>query len=132
VFIGTRLTLALAAVLASASAWAQPAQSDICTPGYAREHRMSRTESSRIKRSLLPPGVAMRDVVLDHRIPLEIGGGNDRSNLMLQSPAESRRKDRLENFARRAVCAGSVSLDEARGWFADWKASYRRAFRAEP
>jgi hypothetical protein len=114
---------------------AQPAQSDICVPGYAREHRMPAAEAHAIKLEMMRrehPGEPLSAWILDHRIPLEIGGGNERGNLMLQSPAESRRKDRLENFARRAVCAGSVSLDEARGWFADWKASYRRAFGADP
>lgn len=133
-----RNCLALVAVLAAvplADGLAQQVQSDkseICTIGYAHKHRMSWAEASRIKRSMLPPGVSMHDVILDHKTPIEIGGTNDRSNLMLQTPAESRIKDRLENFARRAYCSGGISLTEAQGWFVDWKASYKQVFGVAP
>jgi hypothetical protein len=73
--------LALAAVLASASAMAQPAQSDICTPGYAREHRMPAAEAHAIKLEMMRrehPGEPLSASILDHRTPLCLGGANDR------------------------------------------------------
>ena len=89
---------------------------DICTPGWAAEHRHV-TE-------------AMRDQVyteygrhrgagcceVDHLIPLELGGSNDLKNLWPQ-PDDPRpgdaEKDQLENELHRLVCADHMSLSDA-------------------
>lgn len=113
-------TLALAAVLASASAMAQT-PADICVPGYAREHRMPYAESAAIKRESLPAGHSVSEYELDHIVPLCMGGTNDRSNLQLQPWDEAKRKDVDEWRLCRAVCAGWVSLDDAQRQMREWR-----------
>lgn len=124
--------LLVAGVLAAS--WAQPAPANICVPGYAREHRMPYAESAAIKREMMRrehPTASMRDWILDHRIPLELDGSNDPSNLMLQSVEESREKDKLEHFLHRAVCSGIMTLENARREIdEDWRGSYGRHIQA--
>lgn len=57
------------------------------------------------------------------RIPLALGGGSsDERNIELQPWDEAGEKDRIETCLSRAVCAGTITLDEAR-WriWADWR-----------
>lgn len=112
--------IALAAVLASASAMAQ-APADICVPGYAREHRMPYADSAAIKREILPVGHSVSEYELDHIVPLCMGGSNDRSNLQLQPWDEAKRKDVDEWRLCRAVCAGWISLDDAQRQMREWR-----------
>ncbi len=63
------------------------------------------------------------DFELDHRIPLALGGApSDPRNLELQPWDEAGEKDRIESCLSRAVCAGAITLDEARQriW-QDWR-----------
>lgn len=54
------------------------------------------------------------DVILDHKIPLVLGGApDDVHNLMLQHKAESKDKDRVEVCLARMVCAGRITLQQA-------------------
>lgn len=54
------------------------------------------------------------DVILDHRIPIVLGGSpDDVSNFILQPADESKDKDRVEVCLARMVCAGKVTLAEA-------------------
>ena len=55
-----------------------------------------------------------RGYVIDHFIPLELGGRNDLANLWPQPREQSHRKDRDENRLHDAVCTGSESLADAR------------------
>ena len=62
---------------------------------------------------------------LDHRIPLALGGAtDDPRNLQLQPWDEAEDKDAVESCLARAVCAGRLTLDEARRriW-SDWRAT---------
>jgi hypothetical protein len=84
-----------------------------------------------IKRNLAADaGVSVRDFELDHRVPLDLGGAPaDLRNLVLQPWAgacNAHMKDDLEVELLKAVCMGSVELDDARRQIAhDWKAAYR-------
>lgn len=92
----------------------------VCTPGYGRAHRhVTYVLRDRIyDRDGLPRG-ARRRYVIDHRIPLEIGGNNDPSNLFAQTRSEASRKDRLENRLHSEVCSGRATLTAARSEILD-------------
>ncbi|MBX4209322.1 HNH endonuclease [Candidatus Parcubacteria bacterium] len=65
---------------------------------------------------------------LDHLIPLSLGGNNDAANLFPEAaapPPGFREKDVVENYLRREMCAGNISLDAAQGLIAaDWVKVY--------
>jgi hypothetical protein len=100
----------------------------ICTPGWTKTVRPSARYTARIKikliRELEIPEELLVDFELDHRIPLALGGApSEERNLELQPWDEAVEKDRIETCLSRAVCAGTITLDEARRriW-ADWRA----------
>jgi hypothetical protein len=102
--------------------------STICVPGWTKTVRPSARSTARIKikliRELEIPEELLVDFELDHRIPLALGGAtSDPRNLELQPWDEAGEKDRIEACLSRAVCAGTITLDEARRriW-ADWRA----------
>ena len=69
--------------------------------------------------------------VVDHLVPLELGGSNDFTNLWPQSEhatgLDAATKDRLENRLHALVCAGELPIAEAQHEIAaDWIAAYRR------
>ncbi len=88
---------------------------EICTLGFARRHRRVpyRLRDAVYNRYGLRRGFR-RGYVIDHLIPLELGGRNDLANLWPQSRPRSYRKDRDENRLHDAVCAGNESLADAR------------------
>jgi len=94
-------------------ATATPAQ--ICALGYARSRRKVpyRTRDLVYDRYGLPRGTR-RGYVIDHFIPLELGGTNAVANLWPQPRAAARRKDRDEGRLHDEVCAGAISLAAAR------------------
>jgi len=77
-----------------------------------------------IRRAGLPP-TAMHDYVLDHIIPLSLGGSpRDPRNLMLQPDKESRIKDGIERCLARKVCDGKIDLETARRQiWTNWRAT---------
>lgn len=88
---------------------------EICSLGFARRHRRVpyRLRDAVYNRYGLRRGFR-RGYVIDHLIPLELGGRNDTANLWPQPRAESKRKDRDENRLHDAVCSGTQSLAGAR------------------
>jgi len=99
----------------------------ICVPGWTKAVRPSARYTARIKikliRELEIPEELLVDFELDHRIPLALGGApSEPRNLELQPWDEAGEKDRIETCLSRAVCAGTVTLDEARQriW-QDWR-----------
>jgi hypothetical protein len=61
-------------------------------------------------------GIAKADqkrFVIDHVLPLELGGTNHVSNLVAQPAVESKKKDAVENTLRRNVCANKTTLQNA-------------------
>jgi hypothetical protein len=67
---------------------------------------------------------------IDHLIPLELGGSNDRKNLWPQrydGEWNAARKDRLERRLHGMICRGEISLKTAQEAIArDWVAAYLR------
>jgi hypothetical protein len=102
--------------------------STICVPGWTRTVRPSARYTARRKikliRELEIPEELLVDFELDHRVPLALGSApSDDRNLELQPWDEAGEKDRIEACLSRAVCAGTITLDEARRriW-TDWRA----------
>ena len=100
----------------------------ICAPGWTKTIRPSARYTAAIKikliRELEIPEELLGDFKLDHRIPLALGGAPpEPRNLELQPWDEAGEKDRIETCLSRAVCVGTIPLDEARRriW-ADWRA----------
>jgi hypothetical protein len=94
--------------------------------------RMPYSESSAIKRSMIPPGHTMSEYELDHIVPLCLGGSNNSSNLQLQPWPEAKKKDELEIMACKAVRAGRLSAEQGRALFTNWRTSYKEVFGVEP
>lgn len=109
--------------------FADATKDDVCTPGWAREHRHV-TESDRDRvyaeyGRTEGPGCCE----VDHLVPLELGGSNDIKNLWPQ-PDEPRpgdaEKDQLENTLHELVCKGELALADAQkciesNWVQCWK-----------
>jgi hypothetical protein len=106
---------------------------DVCTPGWAREHRnVSEADRERVyyeytdsTRTCLCAGSGTgRCCEVDHLIPLELGGSNDIKNLWPQPSTPKPgavEKDQLENALHELVCKGSMSLADAQKCISsDW------------
>jgi hypothetical protein len=99
----------------------------ICVRGWTKTIRPPVSYTNRIKMRLIHeleiPEELLVDFELDHRIPLALGGApSDPRNLELQPWDEAGEKDQIEACLARAVCSGTITLDEARQriW-TDWR-----------
>jgi hypothetical protein len=103
----------------------------ICTAGYA--HSVRDVSYALKRRVYAAYGIrhhARGAYEVDHLVPLELGGGNDFSNLWPEA-ADPRpgfhEKDALENRLHDLVCAGQLGLATAQRAIArDWLAARRR------
>lgn len=94
------------------------ARPSACYTGEIKWRMMAETD--------VPPE-GIHDVILDHRIPIVLGGGPDNArNFMLQPADETKDKDRAEVWLARTVCAGRISLAQAQA--AIWE-NWRTAAR---
>jgi len=59
--------------------------------------------------------------VVDHIVPLELGGANDLINLQVQTIDEGKLKDRVENALAKCVCDGAMTLTEAQLTVRHWR-----------
>jgi hypothetical protein len=105
----------------------------LCMPGFSAGRR--RVTAAMKRRVYLNYGLVPVDpYVIDHLVPLELGGTNDVANLWPQpvkGPYGSKAKDRLEDALKRDVCDGKVRLSAAqRAFRGDWTGAYRRRFGA--
>jgi hypothetical protein len=67
-----------------------------------------------------------KDYVIDHFIPLELGGSNELTNLWPQSWPGYYQKDLVENYLSDEVCQGRMTLPEAQQKISsDWYAVYK-------
>ena len=83
----------------------------ICTRGYTTTVRNVSTQTKHAV--YVAYGISTADqhgYVIDHLIPLEVGGANDAKNLWPETELEATTKDGLENAMHAAVCAGRISL----------------------
>ena len=132
IFFGLNLGTSCAQELPlNQSVRAETLSETICMRGYTRTIRPPANVTNTIKYEMLrKKGYAissMHDFILDHKIPLSLGGApNDLRNFMLQTEDESKDKDRVELCLAKTVCAGRVSLDEAqREIWRDWRSASR-------
>lgn len=91
----------------------------ICVRGWSESVRPSWSYTNALKYRLVSARHGkMSDYELDHAIPIELGGATaDPRNLWIEKHRGtygSYAKDRLENRLHKLVCAGTLSLDEAR------------------
>lgn len=103
----------------------------ICVPGWTATVRPPTSYTDRLRNGLTPPGRKPLDGELDHRLSIEDGGAPaDPRNLWWMAYADrygARVKDVLETKLSRAVCAGTISLDEARAaLLGNWLTAYQR------
>jgi hypothetical protein len=112
--------LAAAAAMLNASVTPETIHQTVCVSGYTATIRPPGSYTARIKRQLLH-GRPAKAWTLDHTIPLEIGGAPGWPNLQLQTKADAKAKDRLEDQLRAAVCAGRVGLREAQERMESWR-----------
>lgn len=96
----------------------------------AAAHRVSvpvtpRDVPEAVKRKVLDdvgiPKAERKNYVVDHKIPLELGGTNDISNLQAETIAAGKAKDKLERELTAKVRAGAMPLAEAQKILANTK-----------
>ena len=88
--------------------------STICRKGYASEVRSVSTATKRqvfVEYGI--PKAQQRLYVVDHLIPLEVGGANVPQNLWPEPKAEAKVKDKEENALHGDVCRGDLTLADA-------------------
>jgi len=95
----------------------------ICVHGWTATVRPPEAYTEQLKREQIAarhlPG-GLRAFEEDHFIPLELGGSpTSPDNLWPQLWPQARRKDQWETSLNRAVCAGRMSLADARRKIAD-------------
>jgi len=62
-----------------------------------------------------------RATVVDHKIPLTLGGTNDPTNLQLISPKENSAKAQVEVYLSKLLISGKISKSEAQARMRNWK-----------
>jgi hypothetical protein len=90
----------------------------ICTRGYTSTVRNVSTQTKH--RVYVEYGISrsqQRGYVIDHLIPLEVGGANEIANLWPEPKADAKNKDKVENQLHASVCNGSISLADAQARF---------------
>ena len=102
--------------------------SQVCSKSYARSHRPARDEAWRalvrtVRRQYAIRYGTYREYVIDHLVPLELGGaGEDARNVWPEPIDDSHLKDRVEDALHRAVCEGHLPLAQAQNEIArDWR-----------
>lgn len=106
---------------------------DVCRPGYAgRVRAVSELEKRQVFAAYGVVPERGERFEIDHLVPLELGGANDRRNLWPQpwaGPWTAGQKDRLENALHRDVCAGQEPLAQAQAEIRqDWIGAYQRYY----
>lgn len=85
-----------------------------CDGSAARDRRLDADDQNIAYRAYGVPEDDERPHTIDHLVPTALGGTDDPANLWPQTDAQAEQKDRAEAKALRAVCDGSMTLDEAR------------------
>jgi len=106
----------------------------ICRRGYTTTIRPSLTVTDPIKKDRIAAygllGQSQSAVVLDHLVPLELGGApQDMANLWPEpsnGSANAHMKDSVEHYLNSQVCSHNMQLGEAQHQIAaDWLAVYK-------
>jgi Domain of unknown function DUF11/Divergent InlB B-repeat domain len=105
---------------------------DLCTAGYAAG--VAPVSDATRRQVFAAYGIPKRreaSYVLDHLVPVALGGSNDRANLWPEAtakPPAAHEKNRLEAYLLGRVCKGAIQLDRAQVAIAqNWLAEYHRA-----
>lgn len=69
--------------------------------------------------------------VIDHIVPLELGGTNETSNLKAQRRTTAAKKDRVENYLAKQVARHEITVAEAQREILHWRQVQKRD-RAAP
>src|SRR5208283_748658 len=89
----------------------------VCKVGYTKTVRdVSLATKEKVFAEYGIPYSQHSNYEVDHLISLEIGGGNDISNLWPENSKitdGSLTKDKLENYLHTQVCAGKMTIQEA-------------------
>lgn len=110
----------------------------ICRAGYSRSARdVTASRKQFVYHIYGVPREQQKLYVIDHLIPLELGGSNRTNNLWPQlrrsGPWKASQKDRLANYYRRQVCAKRMSLSAAVAKIrSNWTESYKEVFGQPP
>lgn len=97
-------------------------RADVCTPGWAAAHR--HVTAAQRSDLFAAAGITNRTGwIVDHRVSLEVGGSNASVNLQLQTTADSRAKDRVEDATHDAICAKTLSVRAGQLRLWRWKPS---------
>ncbi|WAL65876.1 hypothetical protein ORV05_34315 [Amycolatopsis cynarae] len=109
--------------------------STICVSGWTATVRPPSTYTTNLKNEQKPEygeeSIPNSELEEDHLVPLELGGAPKDPNNLWPEPRESagttdsgqaaENKDTEENSLKKEVCAGTITLDEARQQIlADW------------
>ncbi len=90
----------------------------ICTRGYTATVRNVSTRTKSVVYAEYHVAQSdKRRYVIDHLVPLEVGGSNDVKNLWPEPKADAEQKDQIENLLHARVCNGTVDLATAQQTF---------------
>lgn len=98
----------------------------LCTPGYTA--RVRHVTGATKREVFIRYGIAQDGAKyeVDHFVSLEIGGLNDISNLWPQPWVDARRKDVVETWLHRQLCAGKMTLKQVQAAVRVWPRWYAR------
>lgn len=105
--------------------------STICVHGWTAKVRPPTSDTDAIKQKIVPPGHAVSEYELDHLDSIEDGGDpSSTDNLWMQAYNDTygaRTKDVLETKVAHMVCAGTLTLDQARAALApNWLVGFQQ------
>jgi hypothetical protein len=94
----------------------------ICVSGWTKTVRPPTSVTNSMKRKLAVAYAMPPTGELDHLVSLELGGApDDPRNLWVEPGSIPNPKDRVENWLKREVCAGRMTLADAQvGIAGDW------------
>lgn len=110
---------------------------DVCEPGYARKTRNVSTKlKNEVKDDYKIPPVYRNNFMVDHFIPLSLGGTNDKRNLWPQPiiglKYGANEKAKADTYLFNMVCEGEMSLEEAQARILeDWVLVFQQCCELE-
>lgn len=91
----------------------------ICTPGWTRSADALAQEQVPVAAAATAAYNVRGQAVLVHLVPLNLGGSNDASNLLMMPIGDAKEKQNVDAVLSRAVCAGTISLGAAQNAIAN-------------
>jgi hypothetical protein len=101
----------------------------ICKTGYTKTVRNVSTQTKhRVYTEYEIATSSQHNYVIDHLVPLEVGGSNAIENLWPEAKADAKTKDKIEGALHARVCSGAVDLTTAqRAFESDWTTALTNA-----